>query len=224
MPLQNLPRDTEITYMRSILFGISLPFSLTLANHNTFWPFIDNVYLISLSRDYPTAKPPYGVKYVNCRFKKRQSVVRSTPYKRQPRKRVTQPCDAEFKILLFTNHVEYWPIKEKLRFHNHSLEESDAKKRNLAIRRLALQDTPPAMVEEECESSVDKSKPTTNEILGRIQGRFLEVANYAESLEEPEKKNILDRWDKELGECLSPLIDRPLTEWISQNNWPNGAG
>jgi hypothetical protein len=47
--LSLLPRDTS--HVRNILFTLPLPFSLSRANHEQFWPLIDNAYSIRRSRD-----------------------------------------------------------------------------------------------------------------------------------------------------------------------------
>jgi len=48
-------RDTRD--MRHLLFTLPLPFSLSAANHKRFWPLIDNVYLITKTRDIPDRQP-----------------------------------------------------------------------------------------------------------------------------------------------------------------------
>jgi hypothetical protein len=42
--LSALPRD--IDHVRQLLFTLPVPFSLSQANHDLFWPLIDNVYSI----------------------------------------------------------------------------------------------------------------------------------------------------------------------------------
>lgn len=106
MALQSLPRDDELRYMRSLLFNLPLPFSLTLATHDIFWPFVDNIYSITKTRQVTAGHTVY---YVICRLKaiSHKRADESTSAKlRQSRKRV-QSCNAEFRILRFHDYVEY---------------------------------------------------------------------------------------------------------------------
>jgi hypothetical protein len=64
------------------------------------------------------------------------------------------------------------------------------------------------------KSRVNEAKLNTSETLDTVRTRFFEIAEHADSLEAPEQEDLLDRWDKELRQCLSPLIGRPLPEWI----------
>jgi hypothetical protein len=74
--LSSIPRD--ITHVRYILFDLPIPFSLTRANHELFWPFIDNTYSIRKSRDIGFRKhdqrPAHVYHDVICRFKRAHEV------------------------------------------------------------------------------------------------------------------------------------------------------
>ena len=102
--LRALPRDTS--HVRSILFALPLPFSLSLANYNTFWPLIDNVYSIGKSRD--VAKPrPHKSRLCECRFRRArdvQAVLSSSQYA-STTKRAVKSCDIAFRILEYPDHV-----------------------------------------------------------------------------------------------------------------------
>jgi hypothetical protein len=64
--IELLPRD--ISHVRNILFAISAPFSLSIANYRLFWPLVDNVYSIRNSRDQKNPQP-HKRTYMICRFK-----------------------------------------------------------------------------------------------------------------------------------------------------------
>jgi hypothetical protein len=133
--LQSLPCDTG--HMRNILFALSAPLSLTIANQRLFWPLIDNVYSIRNSRD--VKKPqPHKYRYVICRFKRTNEVSMSQQIRASTSKRVIKACDFDFALLEFENHVEYHPLSQQN--HDHSLDESDANKRNSFLLSLVQKD------------------------------------------------------------------------------------
>jgi hypothetical protein len=158
--ISSLPRDTG--HMRHILFTLPLPFSLSAANHERFWPLIDNVYSIRRSRDIPerqatwlrAATPCHQLHYVSCRFKRARAVPStSTGARASTSKRVVSGCDVTFQLLKFEDHVEYRPNGQSLSItcqHAHSLDESDANKRNSFLRALAgaeiAKGYPPALI------------------------------------------------------------------------------
>jgi hypothetical protein len=261
MALQGLPRHVELSSIRPILFNLPVPFSLTRADYEKFWPFIDNVYATSLTRDYPGQNPPYGVKYIRCRHKHTPRAERPSASIRGPRKRTAISCDVQFKILLFQDHVECWQLTDKPHFHTHSLDESDASKRNSVIKGLVRREMsrghPPAEVvatmrgngdpsarahldsaggkyvsrqdaantgiawrlanpdrlEEGTGSRADAATQKISEALDAVRARFIEVAEYADSLGEPERGNTLSRWNSELADRTRPLIGQSLEEW-----------
>jgi hypothetical protein len=145
--ISSLPRDTG--HMRYILFTLPLPFSLSAANHKRFWPLIDNVYSIWMSRDVPerqlttnqVTRPGYQLYYVSCRFKRARAVPStSTGARASTSKRVVSGYDVTFQLLKFGDHVEYRLNGQSLSItcqHAHSLDESDANKRNSFLRALA---------------------------------------------------------------------------------------
>ena len=143
--LQALPRDLGPT--RNILFTLPVPFSLNIANYRLFWPLIDNVYSIRWSRDvrangsraYPN-RPAHKHHYVICRLRRARDTPPSLSQRASTTKRAERSCDVTFHLLEFEDHVEFHEISHHLPIHSHSLDESDANKRNSLIRGLAGKD------------------------------------------------------------------------------------
>ena len=139
--LQALPRDTA--KLQNILFTLPLLFSLNIADYKLFWPLIDNVYSIRTSRDV-TRPRPYQYHYTICRYKRSRIAPPSSQSSLQrasTTKRIIQSCDVSFAILEFQDHVEFHHVqRQALCCHNHSLDESDANKRNSLIRGLVQRD------------------------------------------------------------------------------------
>jgi hypothetical protein len=81
---------------------------------------------------------------VICRYKRPRAPPLASQGKRvSSTKRATIGCDVTFALLAFSDHYEYWPIgksgDEELVTcvrHSHSLDESDAYKRNSFLRHL----------------------------------------------------------------------------------------
>jgi hypothetical protein len=143
--LQALPRDLEST--RNILFTLPLPFSLNIANYRLFWPLIDNVYLIRKSRDVQANRsranpnrPAHKHHYVICRFSRARDVPLSSSQRASTTRRAEKSCDVAFHLLEFQDHVEFHAISHQPLIHSHSLDESDANKRNSLLRSLAGKD------------------------------------------------------------------------------------
>jgi hypothetical protein len=63
-----------------------------------------------------------------CRFKRARDCFLSQGSCASTSKRVAKAYDFSFALLEFLNHVEYQPISQQ--DHDHSLDESDANKRN----------------------------------------------------------------------------------------------
>ena len=125
----SLPRDTS--HMRELLFALPIPFSLNLANYKLFWPLVDNIYSIRISRPYTSGSGDYKYHYVICRFKRAYQVTpNSSQGLRATTKRIGRSCNLSFKLLEYANHVEFYPIETSASVHDHSLDESDASKRN----------------------------------------------------------------------------------------------
>ena len=137
--IQTLPRDTA--HVRNILFTLPLPFSLNKANYKLFWPLIDNVYSIRTSRE-ATRASDHIYHYVICRFKRARDTTPSASQgiRASTTKRAVKSCDVSFKLLEFANHVEFHSIGSETRAHDHSLDESDANKRNSLLRGLVQHD------------------------------------------------------------------------------------
>ena len=70
--LSALPRDVD--HVRHILFTLPMLFSLSTANHELFWPLIDNAYSIRKSYNVGFRKrdvrPAHKRYEVICRFKR----------------------------------------------------------------------------------------------------------------------------------------------------------
>jgi hypothetical protein len=140
-----LPPDLKAT--RNILFALPVPFSLSTANYKLFWPLIDNVYSIRQSRDIAAFRsrvnpnrPAHKYHYVICRFKRARDSPPSSSQRATTTKRAEQSCDVTFQLLEFTDHVEFHDISQNSLIHSHSLDKSDANKRNSLIRGLAGKD------------------------------------------------------------------------------------
>jgi MULE transposase domain len=144
--LSLLPRDTS--HVRNILFTLPLPFSLSRANHEQFWPLIDNAYSIRRSRDVGfrkhDARPAHVRHDVICRFKRARAAPLASQGKRaSSTKRALIGCDVSFTLLAFPTHYEYYTISQSgdlglitCSQHSHSLDECDANKRNSLLRKL----------------------------------------------------------------------------------------
>jgi hypothetical protein len=150
MDVEALPPDTAD--VRKILFALPLPFSLSTANYNLFWPLIDNVYMIRQSRD---SRKLNGYRYqaVICRFKRAYSGSASSQGSQRAftTKRLARSCEVSFTLRVFPDHVEFHHAQGNLSCkHDHSLDESDANKRNSLLRGLVQREIskgyPPAAV------------------------------------------------------------------------------
>lgn len=111
--LSSLPRD--ISHVRNILFTLPLPLSLSRANHEQFWPLIDNIYVIRKTRDVGfrkrDARPAHQRHVVICRFKRARAAPSASQGKRaSSSKRIVIGCDVSFALLAFPDHYEYHPF------------------------------------------------------------------------------------------------------------------
>ena len=136
--LQALPRDTA--QLRNILFILPIPFSLNTVNYKLFWPLIDNVYFIRNTRDVTRSSVLYRYYYIVCRFKRARdaspAASQSSSQRASTTKRSIKACDVSFAIHVYSDHVEFYHVKGSESRHNHSLDESDASKRNSLLRDL----------------------------------------------------------------------------------------
>jgi hypothetical protein len=116
----------------------------SIANYQLFWPLIDNVYSIRQSRDVAAIKsrgrPAHKCHYVICRFKRARDSAPSSSQVASTTKRAIKSCDVTFQLLEFSDHVEFHSISQHSLIHDHSLDESDANKRNSLLRGLAGND------------------------------------------------------------------------------------
>ena len=134
--LTALPRDTR--HVRQLLFDLPLPFSLSRANYDVFWPLIDNVYSIRTLRRTTSISRDFTYYYVICRFKRAYSAPPSSSQgpRANTTKRSVRSCDTAFKMIEYTSHVEFHVTSGQFAQHNHSLDESNASKRNSLLRGL----------------------------------------------------------------------------------------
>ena len=133
----SLPHDTDqISYMRKLLFDLPIPFSLTIANYKLFWPLIDNVYVIEKTRHVEAQSGDFKRHLISCRFKRAYNVTPSSSLgpRASSTKRSKKQCTVSFRLLEYSDHVEFQLSGGNPFLHDHSLDESDANKRNSALR------------------------------------------------------------------------------------------
>ena len=171
--VQALPRD--IQKQRQLLFSLPLPFSLSTTNYKLFWPLIDNVYSIHKTV-HVTNHVLHSRHYVNCRFKRvrRAQSQASQSSRASTTKRSIKSCNVTFRILQFVDHVEFQLNGNQLTNHDHSLDESDANKRNSFLRDLLARDisknyAPAAVI----GSIRGNGQSDTRERLNDAGGRYL---------------------------------------------------
>lgn len=149
--LASLPRDTA--YIRQLLFDLPLPFSLSRANYNLFWPLIDNIYSIRTTSHVTSQSRDNTRHYVICRFKRTINTAPSSSLgpRASTTKRIQRSCNAAFRLVKFNNHVEFHVTGAETTAHDHSLDESDSNKRNsfllgLVRREIAKGYSPAAII------------------------------------------------------------------------------
>ncbi len=182
--LSALPCDTS--HVRNILFTLPMPFSLNIANQKQFWPLINNTYSIRHSKDVGYRKhdsrPAHVRNHVICRFKRARAVPSASQGKRaSSTKRSAIGCDVTFALLALSDQDEYWPISKSSDVdivtclsHSHSLDESDANKRNSLLRLLVGAEVakgyyPAAII----GSLIGNGRPDTRARLAAAGGAYL---------------------------------------------------
>ena len=71
--------------------------------------------------------------------------------------------------------------------------------------------------EEQRTASRDiEAKLYTSETLDQIRSRFFEVSEIASQLDNEEKRRLLERWERELGQNAQALIGCSIEDWISR--------
>ena len=135
-----LPRDTA--HVRKLLFDLPIPFSLSRTNYKLFWPLIDNVYSFRMKRHVTDESGDYIRHTLICRFKRTTSSApgSSLGSRASTTKRSIQSCNVSFIIREYVNHVEFHMTGTQPTIHAHSLDESDANKRNSLLRGLVQLD------------------------------------------------------------------------------------
>ena len=112
--LSAFPRDVD--HVRDILFTLPIPFSLSRANHELFWPLIDNVYLIQTSNNVNFRKrdsrPAHVRHRVICRFRRPRDASASQGKRASSAKRIAIGYDISFALLAFSDHYEYHLISQ----------------------------------------------------------------------------------------------------------------
>ena len=73
-------------------------------------------------------------------------------------------------------------------------------------------------VEEEQRTALRdiEAKLYTSETLDQIRSRFFEVSEIASQLDNEEKRRLLERWERELGQNAQALIGCSIEDWISR--------
>lgn len=89
----------------NFLFDLPLPFLLNRANYDLFWPLIDNLYSIRVTRHVTSKLGDFTRHHVICRFKRAYNVVPSSTL--GPRGRSSKSCDVPFRIVEYDNPVEF---------------------------------------------------------------------------------------------------------------------
>ena len=71
--------------------------------------------------------------------------------------------------------------------------------------------------EEQRTASRDiEAKLYTSETLDQIRSRFFKVSKIASQLDNEEKRRLLERWERELGQNTQALIGCFIEDWISR--------
>ena len=150
----SLPRDIDnISHMCQKLFDLPLPFQLSIADFKLYWPFIDNVYVIRKTRHVTTKSGDFKRHLVDCRFKRTYNIALSSSLR--PRTNITKQSKKQyyvsFRLLEYSDHMDFHVLKNHSFKHDYSLDESDTNKRNSGLLGLAQYDiaksyTPAAVI------------------------------------------------------------------------------
>ena len=137
--LRSLPED--ISHMCQLLFDLPLLFSVRLSTFDRFWPLIDNVYSVRKTTPVISKSGDYEQLAVICQFKQAYHVALSSSQglRSGSTKRASSSYDIEFKIVKYTNHMEFHPTGSSVNY-SHSLDESNASKRNSLLQGLVQLD------------------------------------------------------------------------------------
>ena len=130
-----LPRDlNQISYIWQSLFNLSLPFRLSTTDFKLYWPIIDNVYIIRRTSHMTADSGDFKRYTVICRLKWENEVALSSSLKSYitTMKRTKRYYNMAFCLLEYVNHIEFHWLGNNPLIHEHSLDESDAIKRNSA--------------------------------------------------------------------------------------------
>lgn len=139
--LLNNPPD--LPAWRRRLFEVIEPITLSPDEFDTYWPYVDNVWVRRQSRDYPT----YRIEYWNCRLQRTwvtkpppedQNSTLSQLSRRKQSKRQCGTCDMRLSVQHVTPdtpnaHVIIQRLANAGLSHSHDLPDSDMTKRNSVL-------------------------------------------------------------------------------------------
>jgi hypothetical protein len=111
-PYSLLPRDpATICHMRARFFNMTLPFRVTRAEYDLYWPIIDNVYIFNKTRCASNASGDFTRHIVDCRFKR---AYKSTPSSRLSSRATTKKikiqCDVRLRLVIQSEYVEFTSV------------------------------------------------------------------------------------------------------------------
>ncbi|KAI5808718.1 hypothetical protein DFH27DRAFT_540784 [Peziza echinospora] len=152
LPLQHQHQHhspPDLDEWRRRLFTVDTSITMTAAEWDTYWPYIDNVW--SHRSTQRSKKGPFVTHYYDCRLKGRPpgTPVNQDPNKKK-RKRTARErdlCEMKIKIIETTTPNKTYTIEKVKReigtngeepageYHRHTLDESDRIKRNSVLRQ-----------------------------------------------------------------------------------------
>jgi hypothetical protein len=127
-----LLRDaSQISHVRQLLFNITLLLKLSMSDFELYWPTVDNIYVIRTA----TKSGDFTFQLINCRFKRGYKAKPNSALKLRAAstKKAKHYCNVSFRLVKYANHVKFHMSRSSSLIHTHSLDESDANKRNSAL-------------------------------------------------------------------------------------------
>ncbi|KAH8585695.1 hypothetical protein B0O99DRAFT_646369 [Bisporella sp. PMI_857] len=122
-PYSLLPRDpATICHMRARFFNMTLLFRVTRAEYNLYWPIINNVYIFNKTRCASNAFKRAYKSTLSSRFSLRATI-----------KKIKIQCNVKLRLVIQSEYVEFTSVDSNFFIYTHSLNKSDAYKRNSAI-------------------------------------------------------------------------------------------
>ncbi|RDW67098.1 RibD family protein [Aspergillus mulundensis] len=133
----------NLARIRQIMFGCKEPIEISLQEFETYWPFIDNVWVKQRSN---SSKEGHKIsEYYQCRLKRpthRSSETRPLPEGKRPRKKKVREgglCNFQIKVIRFEGAYSTVTIARtpgSNREHAHDLDYIDKVKRNSGLMEL----------------------------------------------------------------------------------------